>query len=75
MGNGERNQPGPENYVEMCDRLWNKACEFDGIDPQGTMFVFSNGNKYREKFNAVYDHCKYALAKRLIMEHKELMGV
>lgn len=54
-----------KNYVQMCDRLYHKACEFDGIDPDASITVFSEENPYGKKFKAVFNQEKYDRSRRL----------
>lgn len=32
-------------------QLWNKACEFDGIDPESKFVVFSKANPWVPAYN------------------------
>lgn len=50
---------GAFNYCDMCDRLFRRACEYDGIDPEASVVIFSEGNPYKRKHDAVYDQTKY----------------
>ena len=57
-----------ENYVEMCRRLWRKACEWEGVDPVAEFVGFSDKNPWAKKHSAVFNEEKYREAVRLRKE-------
>jgi protein subunit release factor B len=53
------------NYVEMCNRLYEQACEYEGIDPEAGIVDFSDGNSSGVKYRSVFNQEKYDEAWRL----------
>jgi hypothetical protein len=62
---------GPFNFCEMCDRLYRRACEHDGIDPEASVVIFSKGNPYKAKLDIVFDQAKYDRLKEVACETHE----
>lgn len=56
------------NYLSMCRRLWRRACEWDGIDPDAKFVSFSGNNHWAKKYNAVFEIRKFREAVRLRKE-------
>jgi len=50
--------------------LWDRACQYDGIDPGSKFVVFSDSNPWVEKYNKAMQ--LYLMAEKYYREHRSI---